>query len=628
MRIGSRTRLAPLAGALALLLTACGGGSSSAKVNASTARGTLVYDPPPRLASLTAADFTAELQGTPDGPALLALATGRPTGGSLPFGVDVYYLQYETVGGAGEPTTATGALMVPTQGGASPGPRPILLYAHGTEFVKGFNMAGVTGTLDPSVALVAALFAANGYIVVAPNYAGYDASTLPYHPYLNADQQSKDMIDALAASRKALPDLFRDAPADSGKLFIMGYSQGGHVAMATHRAMEALGMTVTASAPASGPYALSAFADALVYGNVDAGSTGFTPLITASYYNSYRNDPAVGNIYNATGNPSDAYEDAWAQAAGSEFPGGQDLTPLLAAGKWPLALFSDVPPGPADIAAGLGPLGITGTEAATLTAELGAILPGLTPPPGNPLYAAGFAAPPMNLLRNSYRAGYLADALLAPDGAVPAATTGLPAVGAAHPLRKAFIKNDLRGWIPRAPLFMSGGHNDPVVYYPVNTGTMFSLWQAAGGLVPAIVPPPYDVDPGIDLAGIGTAAGTAFGADVAGGVTDPAVFAADMAQAVNAYLAGIPASDPLQHGFLQATGLAVSSQLTAQAVGGVIASVTGSQPPFTTAVLAPRATVIAQALGTQASLVVTAAYHGTLAAPFCHAAALKFFSNF
>ena len=36
--------------------------------------------------------------------------------------------------------------------------------------------------------------------------------------------------------------------------------------MATHRAMQAAGMTVTASAPMSGPYALSAFVDAVFRG--------------------------------------------------------------------------------------------------------------------------------------------------------------------------------------------------------------------------------------------------------------------------------------------------------------------------------------------------------------------------
>ena len=104
--------------------------------------------------------------------------------------------------------------------------------------------------------LLAAVFASRGYIVVAPNYAGYDTSDLPYHPYLNADQQSKEMIDVVVAARSALPVATATSVTDSSKLFVTGYSQGGFVAMAAHKAMQAAGMTVTASAPMSGPYAL------------------------------------------------------------------------------------------------------------------------------------------------------------------------------------------------------------------------------------------------------------------------------------------------------------------------------------------------------------------------------------
>ena len=52
--------------------------------------------------------------------------------------------------------------------------------------------------------------------------------------------------------------------------------------MATHRAMQAAGMPVTASAPMSGPYALSAFGDAIYYGNVNLGATLFTPMLDPS----------------------------------------------------------------------------------------------------------------------------------------------------------------------------------------------------------------------------------------------------------------------------------------------------------------------------------------------------------
>ena len=100
---------------------------------------------------------------------------------------------------------------------------------------------------------LAAPFASKGWIVVAPNHAGYDTSTLPYHPYLIADQQSKDMIDAPAAARTALPLASATFTKDNGQLFIIGYSQEGYVAMATHRAMQAAGMKMTAAAPMSGP---------------------------------------------------------------------------------------------------------------------------------------------------------------------------------------------------------------------------------------------------------------------------------------------------------------------------------------------------------------------------------------
>src|SRR6185436_4932621 len=138
------------------------------------------------------------------------------------------------------------------------GARPLMLYAHGTSAVKTFNIADLNGANNAEGLAVAAVFAAQGYIVIAPNYAGYDTSTLTYHAYLNADQQSKDMIDALTAGRKALPLAATPSTTDGGKLFITGYSQGGYVAMATHRALQAAGVAVTASAPLSGPYALSA----------------------------------------------------------------------------------------------------------------------------------------------------------------------------------------------------------------------------------------------------------------------------------------------------------------------------------------------------------------------------------
>jgi len=43
-------------------------------------------------------------------------------------------------------------------------------------------MTNLQGDPNGEALIMAAVFASQGYIVVAPNYAGYDSSTLPYHP--------------------------------------------------------------------------------------------------------------------------------------------------------------------------------------------------------------------------------------------------------------------------------------------------------------------------------------------------------------------------------------------------------------------------------------------------------------
>jgi dienelactone hydrolase len=451
----------------ALVLAGCGGGGdpgSAGTQDTSGARGSLIQNPPVRVTALSAADFTSSLNASGTGKGLLAIA-GTPV-----CDVDVQYLKYGTVGGKDEKTTASGVLMTPS--GADPkcaGARPIVLYAHGTNITKSYNMAALNDSTNAAYSesvQIAAMYAAQGYIVVAPNYAGYDSSTLDYHPYLNADQQSKEMIDILAAAKKALPSLIKPT-ADNGKLFISGYSQGGHVAMATHRAMQTAGIKVTAAAPLSGPYSLAAQSDATYFSNVNAGSTIFTPLITTSFQKAY------GNLYTT---PSEIYEDAYATGIETLLPGAYDFTTVVTSGKLPqLALFSSTPP-TAPAGSGLQP-----TLNALTTST-------------NPLFAAGFGTP--NLIKNSSRLNYLLDAFANPDGLVPTPTTGAAAAAPVNPLRVAAKKNDLRNWKPAAPVLLCGGNGDPTVFFSVNTQGMQGLWTnpASPLVLPAGLLTVLDVD--------------------------------------------------------------------------------------------------------------------------------------
>ena len=447
-------------GAIALgaaVLAACGGGGGPlGSQNNDPNRGALMQTPVPRITGVSAAEFTAMLNADATGRNLLQLS-GNPV-----CGVDVNYIKYGTVGGSStnpERTNASGVLMVPTgTAAACTGPRPIVLYAHGTVIEKRYNLADWTDRTNPAFSestLLAAMFAAQGYIVVAPNYAGYDSSTLPYHPYLNADQESKEMIDALSAAKLALPTLM-SATTASAKLFITGYSQGGHVAMATHRAMQALStpIPVTASAPMSGPYALAAQSDSTFFGMVNAGGTVFSPMIFTSYQKAY------GNLYNS---PSEIYESAFATGIESLLPGSYNWTTLFTSGKLPqLALFSSTAP--------------TGLEAQTPPTGTGAT---------DALFAAGFGT--NNLIKNSARAAYVADAIAHPDGVFPSINYGNPlASGAAtSPLRQAAARNDLRGWTPdpASRVLLCAGNGDPTVFYALNTGVMSTLWAGLGSRV-------------------------------------------------------------------------------------------------------------------------------------------------
>lgn len=443
-------------------VSGCGDSSGTSAVATSTAHGTLAINPPFRIASLDAPTFQASLSANTTGASLLEIA-GNPV-----CGVDFYHVEFWTLGGAGETTESSGALMVPTGSTAScTGPRPILLYAHGTNPNKALDIADPTDSTNTEGILIAAMFAAQGYIVVAPNYAGYDISTLGYHPFLNAVQQSGEMIDILTAARAALPNTLSSATSDSGKLFVTGYSEGGHVAMATQRALQQSGATVTAAAPLSGPYALEAFGDAIFLGDVDLGSTEFTPLLATSYQKAY------GNIYST---PSDLFSSTYVNGIETLLPSDTPIDTIYSSGLLPeTALFDSTTP----------VVSISGqaAESAELTALLS--VPGsanypLPPTAQTPLFALGFGSP--YLVNNSYRVAYAVDALSDPDGAVPTPSAGVPlaATEPQQPLRQAFYKNDLRNgaWAPSSPTLLCGGDADPTVFFSVNTGTMAAFWSS------------------------------------------------------------------------------------------------------------------------------------------------------
>ncbi len=455
------TRTRPLtliaAAMLTMNLSGCGGDSSSAAapppvMDNSGVRGSLIVDPPPRVLSLDTSGVSAQIATFGTLGALLSAAAGAPR-----CGIDVHHFEYATVGAAGEKTTASGALMVPT--GSDPactGSRPLMMYAHGSSEVHDVDMTDLTPQAPYGITSieVAALFAAQGWIVIAPNYAGYDTSTLTYHPHHIADQESKDMMDALAAARKSFPGLPHPV-TDNGKLFLTGHSEGGYVTLATVRAMQQAGVTITAASPSSGNYAESAGYEQLVATpDALAAISVVTPddiLKYAMQFTAWQK--ADGDLYQS---PAELYPAAYAPTMETIGPSDTPAATLVAEGRLPAFLLANDEPVYASL---------------------------------SPAQQADFGSPDQSLIKTSFLQAAVADAAVNP---CPYSSTTEPlACAPANAVRRAWLHNDLRAFTPTVPLLMCGGHGDSEVPF-VNATLAYAYFENHGA--PASVLAPLDVD--------------------------------------------------------------------------------------------------------------------------------------
>lgn len=166
------------------------------------------------------------------------------------YGVVAYKVVYETVGPWGAPTVASGALVLPD---VTTAPLPLVSYQHGT--ITDPN--GAPSSMDVTgEAGIGFAFASAGYAAVVPDYLGLGESPGP-HYYHHARSQATACIDMLRATRTFCES---NSIALNEKLFLVGYSQGGHATMATLRELEKFHtneFTVTACAPMAGAYDLS-----------------------------------------------------------------------------------------------------------------------------------------------------------------------------------------------------------------------------------------------------------------------------------------------------------------------------------------------------------------------------------
>lgn len=166
------------------------------------------------------------------------------------YGVETYKVSYETITPNGDKTLATGLICLPSNCSE---PLGVMSVQHGTIVLKS-DAPSYSGS--SSEALMCVVGAGMGYVSVISDYLGLGGSP-GFHPYCHAGSEASAAIDLLRTARGFCADK-NVVPSD--RLFLVGYSQGGHATMALQREIEsryANEFNIIASAPMAGPYDLS-----------------------------------------------------------------------------------------------------------------------------------------------------------------------------------------------------------------------------------------------------------------------------------------------------------------------------------------------------------------------------------
>lgn len=164
------------------------------------------------------------------------------------YNIELYSVVYKTKDPFGKITTASGLLIIPSGVGKA---LPLVNYNHGT-ILRNSDVP----SFQSYESQVGVMIAAQGFVFSSPDYLGLGLGT-GLHPYTHAKTEASATIDMIRAGKSVCATLNVQL---NSQLFLCGYSQGGHAAMATHKMIEEkypAEFTVTASAPMAGAYDVS-----------------------------------------------------------------------------------------------------------------------------------------------------------------------------------------------------------------------------------------------------------------------------------------------------------------------------------------------------------------------------------
>jgi len=167
----------------------------------------------------------------------------------IKYGFEVFDITYKTKWHDGSSVIASGMVFIPKITNKLVPSE--LIYFHGTKISKLRTINLKIGEQS-----ICAGFAAEGYVVAFPDYVGLGNGER-FHLYQHAGTEAQAGIDMMRAVHELMKQ--NNVKTDN-RLFITGYSQGGHAAMAMHKVIQekySKEFNVAASSPMSGAYDIS-----------------------------------------------------------------------------------------------------------------------------------------------------------------------------------------------------------------------------------------------------------------------------------------------------------------------------------------------------------------------------------
>ncbi|WP_372949561.1 T9SS type A sorting domain-containing protein [Mariniphaga sp.] len=212
------------------------------------------------------------------------------------YPVQAVKIFYETIDGKGKTTVASGVVFLPAVPEVAG--MPVFSYLHGTLTSDAETPSGLEG-LESVIGWIMAM---DGYISVLPDYLGLGEEPpgmdpglySGIHPYQHAETEASASVDMLKAAMLFCNTNQLVNAKPNGDLYLAGYSQGAHAALATQNELQANPLpelTLRKTVAGSGAYSLSYIQKKYLFEHPAYPSPSFLPYLLLGYQQVY------GNLY-------------------------------------------------------------------------------------------------------------------------------------------------------------------------------------------------------------------------------------------------------------------------------------------------------------------------------------------